>query len=437
MCHPCPVAQVQARIVVAQAGNPAPGGYSYGPRDNLDLDALITCTNQSNASVTSHVWEVIPAVGHVEGDYGVAGKESSSLTLTPPASTGFGDVFVRLTVRGDPLPNGQPNMAVDQVLLGIRAPLAGYEAGLPIPHPRESLFGGILTLDAARGILGRFSEAVRGLLAVVAGVSSLAAALYGDGSDGPLEVTNGQTHTLDRDRYYSSIIVRAGGRLKGGGYRLFCSGKCLVELGGVIDVDGTDASGTTGGAAWSGNSIPGASGAGSNGGGGAGAGGSTTDSLGGNGGKGGLASGGGLTAAQGTATPPAANRGGMRALPFALIGAVYGTGNLWTKINGGAGGTGGSGTNGGGGGGGAGIGVLCAREVENLGRISANGGRGGDASGVNSGSGGGGGGGVMAVASSSYVGNAPQANGGPPGTPNGTGSSGATGDVGTVIKLAA
>lgn len=171
---------MQARIVVAQAGNPAPGGYSYGPRDNLVLGSQITLTNQSNTDVTSHTWEVVPGPGQTEGVYNVAGKESSTLTLTPPANTGYGDVYVRLTVRGNPLPDGKPNQAVDQVLLGIRAPLAGYSAGVPIPHPRESLFGGIVTLDAARGVLGRLSEGLLGLLQGGGGGGGGPVAMAGD-----------------------------------------------------------------------------------------------------------------------------------------------------------------------------------------------------------------------------------------------------------------
>lgn len=157
--------QVEAKIVVAQAGNPAPGGYTSGPRDGLLLDALITLTNLSNAGVTSWQWEIFPAVGLEVGDYGAAGTESASCTLTPPASTGYGDLAVRLTVRGDPLPGGRANVAVAEAILGVRATLAGYEPGIPIPHWLESLRGGKVTLSAARGVIGRLAEAVRGLKA--------------------------------------------------------------------------------------------------------------------------------------------------------------------------------------------------------------------------------------------------------------------------------
>ena len=173
--------QVEAKIVVAQAGNPAPGGYTSGPRDGLVLNALITLTNLSNAGVTSWQWEIFPAVGLEVGDYGAAGTESASCTLTPPASTGYGDLAVRLTVRGDPLPGGRANVAVAEAILGVRATLAGYEPGIPIPHWLESLRGGKVTLSAARGVIGRLAEAVRGLKAGgVGGGGSPSGAAGGD-----------------------------------------------------------------------------------------------------------------------------------------------------------------------------------------------------------------------------------------------------------------
>lgn len=153
--------QVEAKIVVAQAGNPAPGGYTSGSRDGLALDALVTLTNLSNAGVTSWQWEIFPAVGLAVGDYGAAGTESASCTLTPPASTGYGDLAVCLTVRGDPLPGGKANVASVVAILGVRAELSGYDDGLPIVHPFESLAGGEATLSAERGVIGRIAEAIR------------------------------------------------------------------------------------------------------------------------------------------------------------------------------------------------------------------------------------------------------------------------------------
>lgn len=164
--------QVAARIVIAQADNAAPGGYSYGSRDGLLLNKLVTLTNQSNTGVTSHFWEVFPAVELTEAAYNVSGKESATCTLTPPASTGFGDLVVRLTVRGDPLPGGRANVAVAEAILGVRAPLTGYSDGLPLPHPMESTLGGKLVLEVLRGAIGRLSEMGRALKAGLASVAA-------------------------------------------------------------------------------------------------------------------------------------------------------------------------------------------------------------------------------------------------------------------------
>lgn len=154
---------VSARIVVAQAGFTPPGGYTAGSVDGLALGAEVTCTNQSDAGVIAWTWEVFPAVGQSLGAYGVAGADSPSLALTPPASTGYGDVAVRLTVYGDPLPGGRPNVAVDEAILGVRAPNGVYTPGIPIPHPHESQVGGQLVLDPTHGAQGRLAEIGRAL----------------------------------------------------------------------------------------------------------------------------------------------------------------------------------------------------------------------------------------------------------------------------------
>lgn len=154
---------VAARIVVAQATVTPPVGYVSGSVDDLVLDQLITLTNTSDAGVNGWQWEVFPAVGVSKGSMGVTGEAAATLTLTPPGPYGFGDVAVKLTVYGDPLPGGQQNVATDEVILGIRAPNAIYAAGIPIPHPHETSAGKRLALNPATGREGRVAEACRAL----------------------------------------------------------------------------------------------------------------------------------------------------------------------------------------------------------------------------------------------------------------------------------
>ncbi len=347
------------------------------------------------------------------------GTEPPDFDLTP-----WGKWFVRLLVDG---------ILVDKATaIEVESP-DGLHA---LPAGEEGQFGG-----EAEGWGKHLEENLRTLqtlIATVAGLSSLAAALYGDGSDGALEVLNGQTYEPDQDKFFSSIIVRSGGRLRGKSFRIFCSGVCTVESGGSIDNDGT-AGGNDGNVA---AVVPAGTLAGGQGQGGAGA--AAPNGSGGvnpvnpsMGGAGGSANGG----AGGTVTAPVLNRKGIRALPFAVVGAACETGT-WYTCFGGAGGRGGSGGNAGtgfngSGGSGGGWLVLCARIINNQGRISANGGAGGAAAATNGNGGGGGGGGVCAVVSSSYTGNEPEANGGLGGAGNGSGVAGSQGGVGTMIKLAA
>lgn len=152
------MAQVTARIVLAQAGNAAPGGYVDGGRDDLVVGSLITATNADNAGAVGHKWVVTPCAALAVGDYGVSGTESPTLTLTPPSPDGYGDLFLELTVYGAPLANGQPNIAIDRVPLGVRATASGYAPGIPIPSWKETSAGGRGTLSAAGGRELRLQE---------------------------------------------------------------------------------------------------------------------------------------------------------------------------------------------------------------------------------------------------------------------------------------
>ena len=155
--------RVTAKIVIAQAGNAPPGGYVDGGRDDIVVGSLVTATNADNAGAKGYRWTVTPCAAVLIGDYGLSGAEASTLTLTPPSPDGYGDVGLMLTVYGDPLPDGSPNVATDSVILGVRLATAGYTPGLPIPSEKETSAGGRGTLSIDGGRERRLQETVYGL----------------------------------------------------------------------------------------------------------------------------------------------------------------------------------------------------------------------------------------------------------------------------------
>jgi hypothetical protein len=183
--------------------------------------------------------------------------------------------------------------------------------------------------------------------------------IFGNGADG--DQTLSSNTTLTRDTYYNNLTINAGVILNPGGYRVFVSGTLTLNAGASIRRDSLGgsplAAGTLGGSAA--------------------AGGSTTNSLGGNGGTGG-----------GTASPPAANVGGVQIFDSALA-ALTGRTLDGVLVTGGAGG---DIPNGGGGGG---VIVVAARavSVSSSASIAETGGAGSTGSG--------GGGGVVVVISTS------------------------------------
>lgn len=153
--------QVSAAIVISQATVSPPGGYVSGPRDDLVQGQTITLTNRIDTGVVSWQWEISPPLGRSLDDYGVTGLGTSTVTITPPADPdGAGDLFVRLTVLGSPLPSGQANRAVDEATLGIRLPSSLYSPGIPLPNSLEGEAGQKSALDPARGSKGRIIEAI-------------------------------------------------------------------------------------------------------------------------------------------------------------------------------------------------------------------------------------------------------------------------------------
>ncbi len=266
---------------------------------------------------------------------------------------------------------------------------------------------------------------------VVASPGKFAEDFFGDGSDGDYDL-NGPDAALTRDKFFRNLTIRAGGALATAGHRVFVKEKLTIESTGKLGAWGDSSNGgTMVPVPWSGTSGAGgyrgytlATGTNAT----AGAAGGTGDTAlktygpscllsGGGGGGGGYVG----DAATGTA-------------PVAGISALGADGGA-----GGAGTSDGSSVDldGGLGGGGGGVVMVYAREIDNAGKINANGadGEGGQVSGgSSSGAGGGGGGGVVILyyerTSGSGVGTV-EAPGGAAGTPGGAATAGSNGTVHT------
>lgn len=261
--------------------------------------------------------------------------------------------------------------------------------------------------------------------AVIAGFS-------GDGNDGNVTITT--TVTLTKNMYYDTLTVNSPGILNTAGFIVHCKTALVVGTGGIIQRNGNNAAGSTGGAVIANAGALGGSSTT------AGVTGTTTTpsnpanvnycygAAGGSGGNGTPNS--GTSGASGNSffTVDA------RSLPTTALGWFIESAGVRTILGGAPGGAGGGdGTNtGGGGGGGGGVLIINARSVTNNGTISANGGNGGNPAAGNTGGGGGGGGGAVFINCASYTGNAATATGGNGGTKQGTGANGSNGSAGRV-----
>jgi hypothetical protein len=268
----------------------------------------------------------------------------------------------------------------------------------------------------------------------IVGQSAYGAWIFGDGSDGPADVTLGAgITTLTRDMFYNNLIFQTGAILNPAGFKVCVKGTCDFGSNGVIRRNGPDASVGTGGTALANGSLIGSY-PGANGGTAAGsAATSSTQNGGGSGGAGGAGSG-GAGGAGGTASFAAAN--GSLHDPLVLLSG-HSLGNQTLKgIEGGmgGGGGGGDGTTGGGGGAGGGVIVFRARVIAGTATIEAKGGAGGVPAAGNRGGGGGGGGGHVEVIYERLTGTlSVDVSGGAAGAKTGTGVAGTAGSAGNAI----
>jgi hypothetical protein len=254
---------------------------------------------------------------------------------------------------------------------------------------------------------------------------------YGDGSAGDLVIGNGETVTLGAKTgipYYASLTIAAGGTLMTNGLPVFCRGK--VDIAGVVDASGGDASGATPGAHGGINgTAPGAGGdVGHDG----------KDALaqtisyvagGGDGGGGATTKGGHAANPSGFGTAP---RDATTLLAMLLSGGLCGAS--------GGGGGGGDASPGGGGGGGAGPIVLVAPEIHlHAGAaLKAKGGAGAAGTGPNAGGGGGGGASAIVLLTPNFTDDGAkfEVTGGTGGVAPGGGTKGANGSDGGALHLA-
>lgn len=284
--------------------------------------------------------------------------------------------------------------------------------------------------------------------------------LYGDGSDGSLDLDgsatvlgmapSGGVYTLTREVFAADVTVGSGVRLALGSYGLYVRGTLTgTDSTSFISANGLDASGVTAGGQQNGSApyhfVSTAGGTGKQTTSGAGANGGTANpspcGAGGAGGAGGANAGGN----GGSVIAAVASRGGSLSLDWVIRKCRYFDAAAIAGAHGGSGGGGGgltvSGGSGGGGGGGGGAraAVVFARLVAGVGYIEANGGLGGNstAAGGNVGGGGGGGGGGCAVlvTSSPTPSWTVRASGGAGGSGAGGGNSGSTGAAGLALTF--
>lgn len=257
---------------------------------------------------------------------------------------------------------------------------------------------------------------------------------FPNGNGGSLIVSSNTT--LTSDVYCDNYTVNVGSTVTLAGYRIFA--KNMIENNGVIERDGTDATGTAATPALAAGTT-GAAGAGGAGGTAAGsAGGASAVALGGLGGAGGLGSG-GAGGAAGTQTLVTAANGGVD-VAWVFDQAVKARDLSNSLITGGAGGGGGGGdgTAGGAGGAGAGTIVLVSKTITGTGVIRAQGGDGFQPVAGNRGGGGGGGGGVIVLISendTTATGLTVSVAGGMGASGNGTGVSGSNGGNGRIYRV--
>lgn len=231
------MAQVTAQIVIAQAGNPAPGGYSSGSRDDIVVGSAVTATNLDDTSATWHRWTVSPYYpAGTLGGLGVTGDGTATCSFEPDVE---GDIALTLEVAGLPLPGGGANYARQTVMLGIRAVLAGYAPGMPLPHPLEGGRGQSSAVDPAVGADGRIDEALYALkqgLSVAGAGTPYASTPANVGSSGSAGASSDYARGDHAHRGVASLAKNGSAALYGAVTLTGGSNVTLTQAGNNIEI---------------------------------------------------------------------------------------------------------------------------------------------------------------------------------------------------------
>ena len=194
---------VIAAILINQSGKPA--GSPSTSREDLDLNTLVTLTNDDNSGITSWLWEFVykpPTSSAV-----ISGAGTSTATFTPDV---VGSYLIKLTVS-----DGVSDV-IDQRIAAIKT--SQYEMRIPAAEETVEFDG---TTGWASAIYNAFTN-----LDANANKSGdpvkidqqIALPTYGDGYGWMYStILDGYTELFYRDSYGNSVQISDKGILYGGG----------------------------------------------------------------------------------------------------------------------------------------------------------------------------------------------------------------------------
>jgi len=241
------VSSVFGRInaVVATLGDYNSAQITQGSTNLYFTNALTRAaiTASSPLSFSSGVISIPKADGSTNGylsstDWTTFNSKGNG-TVTNIAMT----VPAFLAVTGTPITTGSGTFAITSASgLAANSVLATLDGTTGAVSVRSLVANDIPNISAAKITTGVLSPALGGA----------PLGFFGDGSDGALNISSGTT-TLSRDQFYSSVTISGSARLNPNGFKIFVSG--TLDLTNAPTnaisrntVDGSNGSGSTGGA---------------------------------------------------------------------------------------------------------------------------------------------------------------------------------------------